>query len=73
MTAMEYTVVLEPADDGSISVWVPDLPGCISTGDTRDEALRNIAEAIAGHIATLREHGESVPPARSTAMIVQAA
>lgn len=70
---MQYTVVLEPAEDGSFSVWVPDLPGCASTGDTREEALANIAEAIRGHIETLQEHGEPVPPARSTATVVQAA
>ncbi|MEX2219479.1 MAG: type II toxin-antitoxin system HicB family antitoxin [Phycisphaerales bacterium] len=69
---MQYTVVIEPADDGSFSVWVPDLPGCISTGDTRDEALSNIAEAIKGHIESLREHGEPVPPPRSSATVVAA-
>ena len=73
MKGMQYTVVLEPADDGSTSVWVPDLPGCTSTGDSRDEALVNIAEAIRGHIEALREHGEPVPPPRSTATQVQAA
>ena len=36
---MGYAAMLEPADDGSISVWVPDLPGCVSRGDTREEAL----------------------------------
>jgi predicted RNase H-like HicB family nuclease len=73
MSTMQYTVVIEPADDGSFSVWVPDLPGCASTGDSREEALVNIAEAIRGHIETLREHGEPVPPPRSTATVVQAA
>lgn len=70
---MEYTVVIEQADDGSFSVWVPDLPGCISTGDTHDEALQMIREAIAGHVALLREHGEPVPPPRSRATVVRAA
>jgi predicted RNase H-like HicB family nuclease len=69
---MQYTVVIEPAEDGSLSVWVPDLPGCVSTGDSREEALRNIAEAIKGHIDTLRQHGEPVPPARSSATVVAA-
>ena len=73
MTSMQYTVVIEPADDGSFSVWVPDLPGCVSSGDTREEALANIAEAIGGHIETLRETGQPVPPARSTATMVRAA
>lgn len=73
MTPMQYTVVIEPADDGSFSVWVPDLPGCASTGDSREEALENITEAIRGHIETLREHGEPVPPAKSIATVVKAA
>lgn len=70
---MEYTVVIEPADDGSFSVWVPDLPDCASCGETREEALRNVAEAIRGHIETLREQGEPAPPPHSTATRVQAA
>jgi predicted RNase H-like HicB family nuclease len=70
---MQYTVVIEPADDGSLSVWVPDLPGCASCGDTRDEAIVNIADAIRGHIETLRSDGEPVPAPRSVATVVQAA
>ncbi len=70
---MEYTVVIERADDGSFSAHVPDLPGCISCGDTREEALEMIKEAIRGHIETLREHGDPVPKPRSTAAVVDAA
>ena len=73
MTPMQYTVVIESAEDGSLSVWVPDLPGCVSTGDTRDEALANIAEAIRGHVETLRSLGEPVPSPRSWAATVNAA
>jgi predicted RNase H-like HicB family nuclease len=73
MTPMQYTVVIEPADDGTLSVWVPDLPGCTSSGRTRDEALAGIAEAIRGHVEVLREHGQPVPPPKSTATVVQAA
>jgi len=73
MTTMQYTVVLEQAADGSFSAWVPFLPGCVSCGDSREEALTNIAEAIRGHLDIMREHGEPVPPARSTASIVRAA
>ena len=43
---MKLRVVLEPSDDGGYTVLVPALPGCISEGETRDEALRNIREAI---------------------------
>jgi predicted RNase H-like HicB family nuclease len=69
---MDYVVVIEKASDGSYSAYVPDLPGSISSGDTREEAKRLIAEAIELHIESLRQHGESVPPACATADVVQA-
>jgi predicted RNase H-like HicB family nuclease len=43
---MKFQVVLEPSDEGGFTAYVPSLPGCISEGDTREEALANIAEAI---------------------------
>lgn len=70
---MQYTVVLEQADDGSFSAYVPDLPGCVSCGDTEEEAMEMIREAIRGHVAVLRDNGEPVPPPRSTARRVDAA
>ncbi len=67
---MRYAVIIEQSKDGSFWTCVPDLPGCISCGDTREEAERNIAEAISLHIESLREHGELVlPPSASTAMV----
>ena len=43
---MKLQIVLEPSDEGGYTVYVPALPGCISEGDTIDEAMRNISEAI---------------------------
>ncbi|MGD2086385.1 MAG: type II toxin-antitoxin system HicB family antitoxin [Candidatus Aminicenantes bacterium] len=43
---MRLQVILEPSDEGGYTVYVPALPGCISEGETRDEALKNINEAI---------------------------
>lgn len=43
---MKIKIVLEPSDEGGYTVYVPSLPGCISEGNTRDEALNNIQEAI---------------------------
>ena len=43
---MKLKVVLEPSDEGGYTVYVPSLPGCISEGDTREQALSNIKEAI---------------------------
>lgn len=44
---MRIRVVLEPSDEGGYTAYVPSLPGCVSEGDSRDEALLNIREAIA--------------------------
>lgn len=70
---MHYTVVIEKADDGSYSAYVPDLPGCVSCGDTPGQALDSIREAILGHIKALRELGDPVPAPRSFASVVNAA
>ncbi|MBD2353877.1 type II toxin-antitoxin system HicB family antitoxin [Tolypothrix sp. FACHB-123] len=43
---MKFKVVLEPSDEGGYTVYVPSLPGCLSEGETVDEALKNIQEAI---------------------------
>ncbi|MFH1010933.1 MAG: type II toxin-antitoxin system HicB family antitoxin [bacterium] len=43
---MKLKVVLEPSDEGGYTVYVPSLPGCISEGNTREEALANIGEAV---------------------------
>ena len=43
---MKLKIVLEPSEDGGYTVIVPSLPGCISEGDTKEEALENIKEAI---------------------------
>jgi predicted RNase H-like HicB family nuclease len=72
MIGMNFTVIIEPADDGTFSVYVPDLPGCISTGATRADAIESIREAITGHVQTLRDLGEPVPPPRSQSQVVAA-
>ena len=58
---MRFLVTLTPGEDGQIVVECPSLPGCISQGETRAEALANIHEAIQGYIASLRKHGEPLP------------
>ncbi len=54
---MRLKVVLEPAEEGGFTVYVPSLPGCVSEGETREEALKNISEAI----ELFLEGGEDVP------------
>ena len=64
-----YLVILEPSETG-FSAYVPDLPGCISTGRTRAAVERNIREAIELHIESLHAHGEPVPPPQSSAVVI---
>ncbi len=68
----EYAIVIEDAGN-NYSAYVPDLPGCVSTGATVDEVTENIRKAIAQHIASLREHGEEVPGPTSRTGTVQVA
>jgi len=58
---MRYTVVVEQEPDGGYVVTVPALPGCVSQGDTHDEALSNIKEAILGYVEALKIAGDPVP------------
>lgn len=59
---MRYPVVIHKDRDSDYGVTVPDLPGCFSAGDTADEALNNVIEAIECHIEGLLIDGERVPP-----------
>lgn len=58
---MRYTVVLEREDDGGYVASVPALPGCVSQGDTRREAMDAIREAIELYIQDCRDAGDPVP------------
>jgi predicted RNase H-like HicB family nuclease len=59
---MKYRVLVEQDEDGVFVAEVPALPGCISQGLTRDEAIENIKEAIGGYLESLEAHNEPVPP-----------
>ncbi len=58
---LRYTVLIERNEDGRYTVTVPSLPGCISEGDTWDEAISNVGEAIVGYIETLEVLGRPIP------------
>ena len=60
---MKLKVVLEPSEEGGYTVTVPALPGCISEGDTRDEALRNIREAIELYLEAVDDDASLSPDA----------
>jgi predicted RNase H-like HicB family nuclease len=57
---MKYVVVCEKSDTG-YSAYVPDLPGCVSAGETLEETRRLIREAIELHLGGMREDGEEIP------------
>ncbi len=69
----EYLAVLEHADDGTWSAYVPDLPGCTSFGPTRDEVANNIREAVTSHIEAMRETGLMVPEPTSLPEVIRLA
>jgi predicted RNase H-like HicB family nuclease len=67
---MRYAIVVEKAE-GNYSAYVPDLPGCVATGDTILDVEREIREAIRFHIDGLKEDGLDVPPPTSIASYVE--
>ena len=67
-----YLVVLERTSTG-FGVYIPDLPGCVSTGKTREEAESNAREAIRLHLDGLRDEGQPIPRPSSVAAYVTSA
>jgi len=57
---MNFLVAIEKGES-NYAAYIPNLPGCISTGDNLDELITNIKEAIAGHIAAMQEFNEPLP------------
>ena len=64
-----FLVIVEKAD-GNYSAYSPDLPGCVATGKSREEAEERMHEAIGLHIAGLREDGLQIPESRSSGIYV---
>lgn len=58
---MKFRVIIQPDEDGVFVAECPTLPGCISQGRTREEALTNIQDAVQGYLASLKKHSEPVP------------
>ena len=69
-TKSKRKVLLYPGEDGYFVVEVPSLPGCISQGKTREEALGNIEEAISLYIEVLEDRGEFVPEDKIEIVVV---
>jgi predicted RNase H-like HicB family nuclease len=59
---MKYRVLIEQDEDGMYVAEVPSLPGCITQGQTREEAVKNVREAISAYLESLEAHGDPIPP-----------
>lgn len=57
----KYTAFFEPAEEGGYVVTVPALPGCVTQGDSFEEAQKMVKDAIKGYISVLREDGDPIP------------
>lgn len=60
---MKYRILIEQDEDGMFVAECSSLPGCISQGKTRREAVENIQDAIKGYLTSLKKHDEPIPPA----------
>jgi predicted RNase H-like HicB family nuclease len=69
---MRYLVVVEKGPT-SFGAYVPDLPGCIAVGETREEVLASIHEAIEFHLEGLKEDGRPIPPPSSSSEVIEVA
>ena len=67
---MTLKVVLQPSEDGGYTVWVPALPGCISEGETKEEALENIREAIEVYLEPVDDDVAAFPNAEQIEIAV---
>jgi predicted RNase H-like HicB family nuclease len=67
---MRYVVILEQGENG-IGAYVPDLPGCVAVGETREEALGLIREAVELHLEGMREDGLPIPEPSSSSEYVE--
>lgn len=70
MEPIQYTVILEEGP-GSWGAYIPDLPGCVAAGESREEALHLIREAMEFHLEGLRELGEAIPAPRSSSETIK--
>ncbi|HKZ42982.1 MAG TPA: type II toxin-antitoxin system HicB family antitoxin, partial [Candidatus Hodarchaeales archaeon] len=62
MAQMKFRLIIEQDEDGLFVAECPSLPECISEGKTREDALRNISDAIGGYLESLKKHKEPIPP-----------
>lgn len=66
---MKYRIIIEQDEDGVFVAECPSLPGCISQGKIRGEAIKNIKDAIKGYLESLKKHNEPIPPSVEEEMV----
>ncbi len=66
---MRFRALIEQDEDGVFVATIPELPGCISEGKTRKEALANIQDAAKGYLESLKKHNEPIPPSINEEMV----
>ncbi|TKJ17496.1 hypothetical protein CEE44_03095 [Candidatus Woesearchaeota archaeon B3_Woes] len=59
---MKFRIIMEQDEDGIFVVECPSLPGCVSQGKSRAEAVKNIKDAMKGYVQSLKKHNEAIPP-----------
>ena len=69
---MKYVVIIEKENE-SFGAYVPDLPGCIAAGETKEEVIKLIHEAIEFHIEGLKENGQMVPEPSTSIEVIEVA
>ena len=68
-----YVILIDETSDGGFGAWAPDLPGCIALGDSYQECVSEMREAVAFHLDGMRADGQPIPPASTRAATVEAA
>lgn len=68
---LKYSVIFEPAEEGGYVVSVPVLPGCVSQGETFEEAGKMIRDAIKGYLQVLKDEKQEIPQEKSDIVITQ--
>lgn len=66
---LKYTAIFEPAEEGGFVVYVPTLPGCVTEGDTLEEAVEMVKDAISGYISSLKKHHEPIPEEKGPSFV----
>ncbi len=68
---LKYTAIFEPADEGGYVVSIPSLPGCVSQGETFEEASEMIKDALKGYLEVLKEEGQDIPQESQQMIVAQ--